>query len=155
MKKIILGLALTSIFCATPAMANSAQIAVAKKAILKGEVMPYATPELKRNLQQAYKINDRMQQHPNYEPMGCEFASAFYLGHGNGGPEPQDFKNFKFTTLKNGYLQANYTVWGDKVSTKFKMVCKGNNCLIDDVLSDFGSLKSEAKTMVKTNRCAF
>lgn len=91
MKKLLLGLALTSIFCTTPALANSAQIAVAKKAIYAGEVMRYATPELKKLLTEAHKVDTHL-ANTIYEPMGCEFNEKWYLGHGNGDLEIRNLK---------------------------------------------------------------
>lgn len=55
-----LSLAVMGVVYTTPALANPTQIAVAKKAILAGEVMPYATPELRNLLRQAYKVDGQM-----------------------------------------------------------------------------------------------
>lgn len=38
---------------------NQAKLALAKKAVIAGEVSPYATPDLKKVLQQAHAIDDR------------------------------------------------------------------------------------------------
>lgn len=133
---------------------NQAKIAVVKKAIWDGEVSPYATQEFKTILQKAHKINEKMTTED--EPMGCEFVEHYYLGHGNGGPEKKDFKNLKANVLKSGDVQVTYTLWGSKGLLRFKVVCTGNSCLINDVVDkDAGSLKQEAKKMIATNGCGY
>ncbi|WLF83953.1 hypothetical protein [Moraxella sp. ZY210820] len=135
---------------------NQAKIDVVKKAVFNGKVSPYATQEFKSILQKAHQIDKKMSLLPDYEGMGCEFAEHYYLGHGNGGPEKQDFKNLKANVLQGGDVQVTYTLWGNKESLRFKLACNGSSCLINDVHSkDFGSLKQDAKKMIATNSCGY
>lgn len=142
-----------------PTLANPAQIAVAKKAVLAGEVMPYATPELRSLLKQAYRVDGQMTTPDN--ELGCEFAEHFYLGHGNGGLD--SIKNWK-ANAKNNMVRIAFSNGGyDANLIEFKM--KGNQ--IDDVRFGYSdnpkkpptktdsSLRAEAQTMVNTGDCAF
>lgn len=109
MKKMFFGfglsLAVMGVVCATPALANPTQIAIAKKAILAGEVMPYATPELRQLLKKAYQIDEKIQEQFD-DPLGCEFYEHYYLGHGNKGLE--GIKNWKATPLKGGIIRITF-----------------------------------------------
>lgn len=150
-----------------PTLANPAQIAVAKKAVLAGEVMPYATPELRSLLKQAYRVDGQMTTPDN--DMGCEFAEHFYLGHGNGGLEAEYIRNWKATTLKNGVIRISFSQAGFdgglSDSNLIEFVMKGNQ--IHDVRFGYSdnpkkpptktdsSLRAEAQQMVKTGRCAW
>lgn len=159
MKKFILSFALSSVFCATPALANPTQIAVAKKAILAGEIMPYATPELRNLLKQAYRVDGQMTTPDN--ELGCEFAEHFYLGHGNGGLDT--IKNWKAST-KNNVVRITFSNGGYDANL-IEFVMKGNQ--IHDVRHGYSdnpkkiptktdsSIRAEAQTMVKTGDCAF
>lgn len=153
----------TLMFVSTATLANHNQIAIAKKAILKGEVMPYATPELKQILQKAHKIDDTIREQYD-EPYGCEFAEHFYLGHGNGGLEAQDIQNWNATTLQNGVIHITFSNGGVNQNL-IEFTMKGN--LIDNVKFGYSdnpkkipnktdiSLKVQAQKMIKTNNCGF
>lgn len=143
-------------------MANDqAKIAIAKKAIYAGEVSPYATPAFGRLLQKAHKINEMMTTFDN--ETGCEFSEHYYLGHGNGGLEASDIKNWKATTTKNGVVRISFGTYNDNYLLEFVM--QGNQ--IDDVKMAYSdnpkktptateqSLREEAQKMVNTNSCGY
>lgn len=150
---------LGTLLITAPTLANPAQIAIAKKAVLAGEVMPYATPEFRSLLKQAYRVDGQMTTPDN--EMGCEFAEHFYLGHGNGGLA--SIKNWK-ANAKNNMVRITFSNGGyDANLIEFKM--KGNQ--IDDVRFGYSdnpkkppsktehSLKNEAQTMAKTGHCTW
>lgn len=136
----------------------SAQIEVAKKAILAGEIMPYATPELRDLLRQAYRVDGQMTT-PN-NPLGCELAEHYYLGYGNGGLDA--IKNWKAST-KNNVVHISFNSSYDAILIEFTM--KAN--LIDDVRYGYSknprkpptkttsSLREDAQKMVDTDNCPF
>lgn len=157
MKKLLLGLALTSVFCTTPALANSAQIAVAKKAIYAGEVMPYATPELKKLLTEAHKVDTHL-ANTIYEPMGCEFDEKWYLGHGQDDLEIRNLKasannNTVRITFSNGSSYSNLVIFSMK-GNQIDNVQHGssNNPKKPPTKTD-SSLRANAKKLIDTYDC--
>lgn len=140
MQKIFKIALLGAMLTATPALANSAQIAVAKKAVQSGKIAPYATPELKQLLKKAHQIDDIIR---NQDPdgLGCDFHEHFYVGWEQDDPR---IKNWK-ASAKNNVVHITFKDSGNFVSLKFKM--KGN--LIDDV----NSIKRDARTMINTGNC--
>lgn len=143
---------------------NQAKLALAKKAVIAGEVSPYATPDLKKVLQQAHAIDDRIQA--AYEDMGCEFVEHYYLGHGNAGLEANEIRNWKASVPKSGMVKVTFnSIRGGADLVEFDMVCKGNSCQISDVRHGYSqnprvlpkrtglSLKQEAQAMINANSC--
>ena len=148
---------------------DQAKLALAKKAVIAGEVSPYATPDLKKVLQQAHAIDERIQAASNYEDMGCEFTEHFYLGHGNAGLEARNIRNWKPRITKSG-VKVTFNNMGASGTelVEFDMVCKGNNCQISDVRYGYSknarvlpkrteglSLKQEAQAMIDKNGCTW
>jgi hypothetical protein len=137
---------------------NQAKLALAKKAVIAGEVSPYATPDLKKVLQQAHAIDDRIQAASGYM---CEFVEHAYLGHGNAGLEAHNIRNWKPRITKSG-VKVTFNNMGASgthlVEVEFDMVCKGNSCQISDVRHGYSqstglSLKQEAQAMINANSC--
>lgn len=144
------------------ASTQASQIAVAKQAILTGEIMPYATPELRDLLRQAYRVDGQMRTPDN--ETGCEFYEHYYLGHGNKGLE--GIKNWKATS-KNNIVSITFNNTFDKPYdvdlVEFTM--RGNQ--IDDVRNAYSnnphiipklsrhdpSIKQNAQEMVRTGGC--
>ena len=149
---------------------DQAKLALAKKAVIAGEVSPYATPDLKKVLQQAHAIDERMMNTTGeYAGMGCEFTEHFYLGHGNSGLEARNIRNWKPRITKSG-VKVTFNNMGASGTelVELDMVCKGNNCQISDVRYGYSknarvlpkrteglSLKQEAQAMIDKNGCTW
>ena len=147
---------------------NQAKLNLAKKAVLAGEVSPYATPSLKKALQQADAISSRMAKTVKYQYHGCEFAEHFYLGWGNDSSEADIKRTWKASVTKSGMVRATFNNIGSANLVEFDMVCKGNSCQISDVRSGYSdnpkvfpkrtsgmSLKQEAQLMISKNSCSW
>lgn len=124
---------------------NQAKINLAHKAILTGRVSPYATPSLRQLLKQAdvtqFKIDI---------DLGCEMSEHYYLGHGNG---DLVIENLETKVLKDGTVLSTFTdreYREYRAIVHFKMICKKEDCKIDDV----NNLREDAQSIVDTYSCS-
>lgn len=158
MKKLII-ISLMAISSISAYANPKAKNELAKKIVASGEISPYATPELKKLLQKAHQINDRIGNEQYGET--CEFYEHFYTGHGNG--DMGGIRNWRSKTLKNGSLQVLFDTHSGTSLVEFDIVAKGKGYAVDDVrLGDSAnpkqkksSIRRTAQNMVKLNNCDF
>lgn len=164
MKKFILASVLALI--SVQAYANEqAKAALVRKAVIAGEISPYATDRLKNILRKAHAIDERIAKEQG--DVGCEFAEHFYLGHGNGGLEARAIKNWKTKKLPNDGIKVTFNTAYDANLLEFDLVKQGNGYAIDDVRFGYSdnpkrvpkkaddSIKETALGMIQTNGCNF
>lgn len=143
---------------------NQVKFALAKKAVLAGDVESFATADFKKLLKKAHQIDDK--KRADNDDMGCDFSEAYYLGHGNGDElTARSIKNWKAVATPSG-VKVTFNADGDSHLIEFDMVCQGSRCAINDVRHGYSttkalpkhaedSLRQEAQTMVNTNSCAW
>lgn len=141
---------------------SAEQMEVAKKAAETGEIMPYATLELKQLLENAHKINDETAKNNEFP---CMFHESEYLGYRGEGIV---FKNLQ-ANASNDLVRITF-VYGDYEGGDkeygaglIEFIMKGNQ--IDDVRFGYGdnakqiptsthsSLKADVQKMADANAC--
>lgn len=106
MKKLLLGLALTSVFFTTPALANNqAKIDIITQMIYSGWMSDQAiTNDLSDLIYKMEEMDEYVRMH--YDELGCEVHKDTYLGHNYG--EATYIQNVKVTVVNNNLVRATF-----------------------------------------------
>ncbi|MBH5329314.1 hypothetical protein H9Q10_06480 [Eikenella sp. S3360] len=132
---------------------EQAKIQVVRQAYAKEDYLPYASPEFKRVVNQAYRIIDRV--NTRAQGIECEYARHFDMGIGNGGAPDDLMRTLRVTPLQGDRVQATFKDFANPgeprktVTTHFNVSCHNGRCQINDV----GNVRRVYQQIVRTNRC--
>lgn len=138
MKKVLLAVTLLAVSNISLANINQQKIATVKKLYTYSGlqqdynfVKKLSTPSLKNTL-----IRDEKMANGEIACLDYDFVTQ------SQDPIYEEIaKTAKFSVVSNGDVKVSFKNYNETTTLFYKMVCQGNQCLIDDIIEQTGSFK--------------